>query len=426
VRHIRGVPDEEETSLIEHHDSGSRSRILVLDEEIPWPANTGKRLRTLNLLTILARDFALDLLVHENGASTAAIEEMRRRGIAVRISPSRIPDKSGLLLPARIAASLAARLPYSVYSHYRAGYRRTLRGLIRSERYDLVHCEWTPYAIYARRLASPVCIAAHNVEWHIWDRMASTASNPLQRAVYRLQAALMRRFEREVFTAFKHATVVSDGDGEAIRAFGCRDVVVVPNGVDGDAYQPPSAGAAEPRSLVFSGSMDWRANQDAIRWFIDAVHPRLRERGAYKLYVVGRTPPPWLTDPTRVPPELVVTGTVDDVRPWIARGSVYVVPLRVGGGSRLKILEALAMGQAVVSTTVGAEGLDLEAGRHFVAADTPEDFAEAVSGLLDDPVRRRALGAAGRALIDARYRWEQIAPLQGALWRRAIEGSGRA
>jgi glycosyltransferase involved in cell wall biosynthesis len=119
---------------------------------------------------------------------------------------------------------------------------------------------------------------------------------------------------------------------------------------------------------------------------------------------------------------VIVTGTVDDVRPWIARAPVYVVPQRVGGGSRLKILEALAMGRPVVSTTVGAEGLAVESGRHLVLADTPEDFAGAISTLLIDAPRRRALGAAGRALIDAEYRWEQIAPLQGALWRRAMAG----
>jgi len=396
--------------------------VLVIDEELPWPANTGKRLRTLNLLTALSQSFRIEMLVHENGATPEARAAVKKRGITVHVAPSRIPGRSGPRLPLRVAASLARGLPYSVYSHHQTGYAQTLARLLETNRYDLLHCEWTPYAIYAldRRLAT--CIAAHNVEWEIWSRTAETERRRLHRWLFTAQTSLMRRFEQNVFSRFEHATAVSAADASRIGEMGCRHVTVVPNGVDASLYLPPATESAPPRSLVFSGSMDWRANQDAIRWFIDQVHPLLVAQGDYQFHVVGRSPPAWLQDSSRVPSQIIVTGAVDTVQPFIANASVYVVPLRVGGGSRLKILEALSMGRAVVSTTVGAEGLDLEPGIDIVIADIASDFAAAVSTLwLDAPARQR-LGRAGRARIERQYRWEQIAPLQVAAWTAAIAG----
>jgi glycosyltransferase involved in cell wall biosynthesis len=401
-----------------------RNRILVIDEELAWPPNTGKRLRTLNLLSCLAHDFEIDLLVHRGAVTPDAEAEMRRRGITVHLAPTSLPAKSGWRMPFRIAASLLRGLPYSVYAHMHAGFRSALEALIRTHQYQLVHCEWTPYATYVRGLNLPICIAAHNVEFEIWKRMAAAENRPAHRVLFGLQAALMERFERNVFSRAPFATAVSENDAATIRGMGTPEVIVVPNGVDAVAYAPPPVESSKPRSLVFTGSMDWRPNQDAIRWFIDAVHPLLLQQGDYQLHVVGRAPPAWMLDRTAIPSQIVVTGTVEDVRPFIAGAAVYVVPLRAGGGSRLKILEALAMGRAVVSTTVGAEGLDLEPGTHVVIEDTAESFAGAIMALWDDAPRRTMLGANGRSLIEDRYRWEQIAPLQGALWRRAIAAAG--
>jgi glycosyltransferase involved in cell wall biosynthesis len=309
-----------------------------------------------------------------------------------------------------------------VHSHYQPSFRRMVHDRLRQGVYGMVHCEWTPYALYMRESDMPTCIAAHNVEWLIWQRLTQAETRPLHKLLFDLQARLMRRFESDVFTKYQHVTAVSEGDAAIIRELGCQDVVVVPNGVDTDAYRPTPEDAVEPRTLVFTGSLDWRANQDALRWFINDVHPHLNALGPYRFYVVGRHPPAWLRDPAIVPEQLVVTGTVDDVRPWIAKAAVYVVPLRAGGGSRLKILEALAMRRAVVSTAVGAEGLDVESGRHVQIADRPRDFAAAISGLFDDRDRAAALGQAGRERVEALYGWDRIAPIQAALWRRILRG----
>jgi glycosyltransferase involved in cell wall biosynthesis len=376
----------------------------------------------LNILTELAGEFDIHLLVHEGGAPVEGLSELRSRSITVHVAPGGVAPKRGWLFPLRIAASLARGLPYSVHSHDRAAYRRTVRALLRAHSFDLLHCEWTPYAVYAGGGSPPWCVAAHNVEWEIWRRMAEASHSMLYKPFLALQAQLMRRFEERVFRTSRHATAVSDADASALRDLGCPHVVVVPNGVDLASYTPARL-PSEPRTVVFTGSLDWRPNQDAIRWFIAEVHPRLRASVSYSFYVVGRTPPAWLLDRSAVPPEIVVTGTVDDVRPWIARGEVFVVPLRAGGGSRLKILEALAMERPTVSTTVGAEGLEVEAGRHLLIADDPASFADAIVGLFRDPLRRALLGTEGRQRVEQLYGWKRIAPRQADFWRGVIEST---
>jgi glycosyltransferase involved in cell wall biosynthesis len=185
-------------------------------------------------------------------------------------------------------------------------------------------------------------------------------------------------------------------------------VFTVPTGVD-TSYFAPDGVPESPGRLVFIGSMDWYPNEDAMMFFIGEILPAVRRAVPdVELTVVGRDPSARL----RAMGEAAgvrITGTVDDVRPWIADAAVYVVPLRVGGGTRLKIFEGLAMGKAVVSTTVGAEGLPLVDGTHFVRADAPAGFARAVVSLLRDPARRRALGMAGRQLVEARYSWATVA-----------------
>src|SRR5206468_1255321 len=200
----------------------------------------------------------------------------------------------------------------------------------------------------------------------------------------------------------------SDADRELLAAAAPgASVRAVPTGVDIDYFAPD--GVAEvPGRLVFTGSMDWYPNEDGIAHFIEAVLPRIRrEVPAAALTVVGRNPSARLRGAAAAA-GVRVTGLVDDVRPQMAEAAVYVVPLRIGGGTRLKIFEALSMAKADVTTTVGAEGLRLAPGRHFLQADEPAGFAEAVTSLLRDAARRRAIGAAGRRLVEERYSWSRV------------------
>jgi glycosyltransferase involved in cell wall biosynthesis len=228
------------------------------------------------------------------------------------------------------------------------------------------------------------------------------------RALFEIEWRKLRAREADACRRADLTIAVSDDDRRRLEAL---DPAIrassIPTGVD-TGYFTPDRAAERPNHLVFSGSMDWHPNEDAVLHFIDTTLPRIRaEVPGTTFTVIGRNPTGRLREHAGRA-GVTVTGTVDDVRPFIAEGSVYVVPLRAGGGTRLKIFEALAMARPVVSTTVGAEGLGLDASQ-YVAADDPETFAGAVVALLREPERRRALGEAGRVLVETRYSWPTIA-----------------
>jgi len=242
----------------------------------------------------------------------------------------------------------------------------------------------------------------------IWQRMRDVERRGWRRALLALESRKMRRYEARACERARLTIAVSDADCRLLAAAAPRArVQAVPTGVDIDYFAPD--GIAEiPGRLVFTGSMDWYPNEDGIAHFIEDVLPRVRRQiPAASLTVVGRNPSARLRAAAAVA-DVEITGLVDDVRPHMADAAVYVVPLRIGGGTRLKIFEALSMAKAVVSTTVGAEGLPLTPGRHFLRADEPAEFAAAVTSLLRDAARRRALGAEGRRLVEARYSWPKV------------------
>jgi glycosyltransferase involved in cell wall biosynthesis len=254
-----------------------------------------------------------------------------------------------------------------------------------------------------------VVLFEHNVEYLIWQRLANLETTPWKRALFEMEWRKVRACEADACRRANLTIAVSDDDKERLAELGSGNrIVSIPTGVN-TGYFEPRVGAEVPARLVFSGSMDWHPNEDAVCYFVDTILPRIRaDVPNVSFTIVGRNPSARVRE-LAAQPGVTVTGTIDDVRPSIAAASVYVVPLRAGSGTRIKIFEALAMAKAVVSTTVGAEGLALESGRHFLAADTPHDFAQSVIRLLRDPARRQALGDAGRALVETNYSWATIA-----------------
>jgi glycosyltransferase involved in cell wall biosynthesis len=239
----------------------------------------------------------------------------------------------------------------------------------------------------------------------------------------------MLRFEDRTIRRFDGILAVSNADrdtfGRLYPGAAARPIHVVPTGVDtaffapaGDA--PEAASPAASRSLIFTGSMDWLPNEDAMAFFCRDILPLLRsEEPDVTISIVGRAPTPAVR---RLASEhgVTVTGRVDDVRPYMRDAAVYVVPLRIGGGTRLKIFEAMAMAKAVVSTTVGAEGLPVTAGEHLLIADEPRGFARGVVRLLRDIDKRRAVEQAARQLVVSKYDWSVVAgDLEEALMRFA-------
>lgn len=396
----------------------TRLRVLVLAESCPHPPNSGYFIRSWNLLRRLAERHEIVMLCHgePEPASHAAVE-----AAAIRLETvAGLPADRGLGFCGRLLRNVFSPYPYSVGKHFTSRYGRRIRQLIAAERFDLVHCEWLPYARYLRYAPElPSFVSLHNIEAEILRRRADRCGSALAACFFKLQAGKMERFERSVLSSETRVAAVSARDCEQAGTWGARNSVVVENGVDLDFFRPSTV-APSRSELLLIGSLDWFPNQDAAEWMIRGILPRIRSRCAdATLTVVGRRPSRALMKLASPHAGVKLIGEVEDVRPYLARAALVLVPLRVGGGTRIKILEAFGMGKAVVSTTIGAEGLPVMDGNCIKLADETENFAAAVIQLLGSEEERRRLGMAGRRLAEERYSWDRQADILDAAWQEA-------
>lgn len=382
--------------------------ILLIDEEFPYPLETGKRIRSFNLAMTLAHDHAVSYLAYGN-AGSRPYEFLKENNITPYAVTSPPRKKEGFGFYVKLLLNLLSPLPYIVTSHYSSAFQEKLMGLVKAGGYDLIICEWTPYSIYIKDISKlPKIIVAHNIESAIWKRYEDQEKNRLKRWYISEQRKKIVTFEKECFRWGNGATAVSQQEAETIKETGVDyPVEVIENGVDVDYFSPRDT-EVDRNLLVFTGSMDWRPNQDAAFYFVKDIFPRIRKQNpSMKLALVGRNPPKTIRDFSKED-GIAVTGTVDDIRPYIARGAVYVVPLRIGGGSRLKILEALAMKRPVVSTSIGAEGLNVTDGENIIISDGEKDFADSVIACLKDENLRENLAESGRKLVEEYYDWRKL------------------
>jgi glycosyltransferase involved in cell wall biosynthesis len=411
-----------------------RLHIAVLDEELPYPLTSGKRIRTFNLLRRLADRHRITYVCHRNAdpaEAEATAEPICEAGMTPLVVDRSVPKKSGLGFYARLAGNLLSPLPYSVATHTSRQLRQAVERLQASDPPDLWHCEWTPYAQTLRELgtrnselgtrnlscAPRWLVMAHNVESLIWQRYAETEPHPLKRWYVRRQWRKFERFERWAYSAATRTVAVSPEDAALVRNhFGAARVDVVDNGVDTEYFHPRNA-QRDPFRILFLGSLDWRPNLDGVRLLLDNIFPQVRaQEPRARLVVVGRNPPEWLRQLTAQRAGIELHANVADVRPFLWQAGVLAVPLRIGGGSRLKILEALATGLPVVSTRIGAEGLALEADRHIVVADGPEAISEALLRAMSDPAPMRAMAECGRERVLECYDWDALAERLEEVW----------
>jgi sugar transferase (PEP-CTERM/EpsH1 system associated) len=408
-------------------------RILWLKSDLLLPLDKGGKLRTWHLMRHLAQRHAITYLAFkEPGQPAADVDGMREVAARVETVTRAEPAKGTFRFYADAAMHLVDPLPYAVGKYRSREFRRRLTSLLETQAFDLVVCDFLfPAVNLPRRLPCPAVIFTHNVESEIWRRHAETKPGAIGKALYGAQYTRMLRYERKTLARFDGVLAVSDADRQTFAALypdAIRHPVhVVPTGVDTGFFAPapsdpasPGSSAVESRTLVFTGSMDWLPNEDAMQYFCRDILPLIRaEEPGVRLSIVGRTPTPAVK---RLADEhdVTVTGRVDDVRPYMKEAAVYIVPLRIGGGTRLKIFEAMSMGKAVVSTTVGAEGLPVTDGRHVRLADEPASFAGAVVRLLRDADARARLETAARALVLEQYDWSAVAgSLESALLRFA-------
>jgi sugar transferase (PEP-CTERM/EpsH1 system associated) len=375
------------------------------------PPDTGGKIRSYNILRQLARQHSITFFSFYAAHDPDVHGELKHMFDRVVTMPLRIPAPKSFAEMCDYAIRLFSSEPYGITKYCRPVVRGGLRALLEQENYDVILCDFMAAAgVIPWDCATPKVLFTHNVEATIWRRHYEVASNVIWKAISWQEWRKMEAAERRYLRLADRVLAVSETDRDAFAAFlNAEKLTVIPTGVDVEYFQP-LPGEETANSLVFTGSMDWLPNEDAIFYFTDAILPLIREHSPEVfLDVVGRNPSRKLQALAESEKSIRLTGWVDDIRPFVGRGSVCIVPLRIGGGTRLKIFEAMAMGKAVVSTSVGAEGLAVRSGENIVLADTPNDFAQAVISLLRDPGRRQQLGAAARTLVQENYSWMIVA-----------------
>lgn len=394
-------------------------KILFLTPQIPYPPHKGTALRNWGLIEGLASRHQVSLLSFRAAGQDAqlqsplldACERVELVSQPMRTRRDRLSDM------------LITRQPDMALRLASDNYASRLVDWLRQERFDVLQFEGIEMGPYLDVIecVHPVPLIIfddHNCEYLLQKRAFLTDLRIPTRwpqAAYSLvQWQRLRRYERNVCRYADHVLAVSEADAAAIeQLLPDLDVTVIPNGIDTQAYCPRQGRqqVSEVRPmLVFTGTMDFRPNVDAVLWFAQRVLPRIRaEFPQVRFSVVGQRPHRRL-DPLRDNSAVTLTGWVEEVQPYIAQATVYVAPLRVGGGTRLKLLEAMAMGRPVVATRLGAEGYPVTDGQQLMLADTPDEFAGAVISLLQSPERRVALGESARSFVERRYDWRVIVP----------------
>ncbi len=375
------------------------------------PLDTGGKIRSYHILRQLSRRHIVTFFTFYAEHPDDCHEELSAVFARVIRHPLRLPNSRGLRDLVNFAPYLLSSQPYQINRYCQPRLASALGDLLRTEEFDVIVCDFLAAAgIIPWNFPCPKLLFTHNVEALIWKRHYEVARNPFWKAFCLREWWTTARAERRYLNLADQVLTVSEADRDFFaRTIEPAKITVIPTGVDLDFFQS-AAGEEQTSTLVFTGSMDWMPNEDAIFYFVEETLPRIRRQVPnVSLQVVGRRPSPRLLELARTTEGVQVTGKVEDIRPYVQRGAVYIVPLRVGSGTRLKIFEAMAMGKAVVSTSIGAEGLPVLSGRDVLIADEPEAFAGAVVGLLQDRVRRDELGRAARQFVAQKYGWDSVA-----------------
>ena len=386
-------------------------RILWVKMGGLWPSTTGGRVRSLHTIAELSKRHQVSVVTtHGTGDDPEGLARHLAHCDRIISLPYNPPKRASAEFATALMRSWLSPFPVDLWKWHVPEVRAQVDTVVAAG-VDLVVADFLFASMnVAKRATTPVVLFEHNVEYQIWQRLARLERRPWVRALLEIEWRKLRAREADACRQANLTIAVSEDDRRRLERLAPEiNAASIPTGVDTDYFVPQPA-LERPAHLVFSGSMDWHPNEDAVLHFFDAILPAIRAEVPEATFtVVGRNPTDRLRHAAARAGGVTVTGTINDVRPSIAEGAVYVVPLRAGGGTRLKIFEALAMARPVVSTTVGAEGLALGHGRHFLCADDPRAFAATVVSLLRDPARRHQLGNAGRQLVETCYSWPTIA-----------------
>jgi polysaccharide biosynthesis protein PslH len=380
-------------------------RVLFVAPRLPVPLDTGGKIRTWNTLRGISRGAEVTLLSFD-AEREAPQHELPSTVKTVHLVP---PPPAGRIMDvARLGLGVPTGFPIAVMRYSSPAMARAVWQLARDA--DIVHFDHVHLAQYWRLVprGTPTAFDAHNAEYRIAERLAERQSNPVMKLLLEREARRIMRFEGDRVRRADLTSCCSQDDARLFRnAAGRGRVEVVPNGVDLEGFGAPGDVAAEGH-LVLTGSMDWEPNADAADWLCREILPEVRKKlPGMRAHVVGRKPLPHVRALAALE-GVTVTGTVPDVRPYLRKARCLIVPMRVGGGTRLKILEAFAARVPVVSTAVGCEGIEATPGKEILVAETPAEFAEQIARLDREPGLAAALAQAGRRLAEERYGWDAI------------------
>jgi len=402
---------------------GNRMDILIISHLLPYPTTSGVLLRCYNLLREAARHhrvhlFALnqEVLLKSGEELEASVRHLQTICEEVQVFP--IPTEgSAVGYGSLLARNLFSDRPYSMARFYSPALEEAIIDLLSRRAVQLMQFEtiaMAPYGALAPDL--PQILVHQNVESQLLRRRAQAEVNPLKRFYIGQQATKLARYEERYLRSIDAHVAVSAGDQQQfLEMVPDARVEVVVNGVDVDYFQPGPEPAGKGAGMVFAGGMSWFPNRDAMSWFMAEIWPRIiAERPDATITIIGSHPPAFLQKAAAADPErIIVTGLVPDIRPYVNDAALYICPFRVGGGTRLKILDAWAAEKAMLSTSLGCEGLEGISGRELVISDTAEEFAAEAIRLLGDATMRRKLGQAGRRRAEEEFAWPRVA--QGML-----------
>jgi polysaccharide biosynthesis protein PslH len=391
------------------------------------PVDTGGKIRSFNLLRQLARRHETTFLSYHAGPQddgyVAALKEVLPGSVTI----ANAAPGSRVAMGVEYARHLPTATPFAVAKFTSGKVRRFIDYAVVARRYDVMICDFLAASRnFPSTLTTPTTLFQHNVESALWARQAAHEANPLKRAAFAVEAAKMTRYERNAVRRFHHVIAVSEHDRTLMSEMvDSTHISVAPTGVDLAEYRSDVLPAAAEPVVMFLGSMDWEANIDGVEYFHRESWPRIQAAvPQVRFRIVGRRPTARVKR-LALDPSVEVTGDVPSVLPFLREAAIFVVPLRIGGGTRLKIYEAMASGCAVVSTSVGAEGLDVNDGCDILLADDSAGLAQAVIALLTDPGRRREIQTRAAAHA-AKFDWAvAIGRFEAALTKTVLAASSR-
>ena len=374
------------------------------------PLDSGGKIRSFHIASELARRHQVTLFIFYSRMNPDPHVGLREPFVKFDRLPMDLSERASVPDMLSYAANSLTLKPYQMRKFCRPTVARRLRELLREDHYDVLLCDFLlTAAVVPWRSSIPTVMFTHNVEAAIWRRHFEVHRNPLWKLMAWREYRTWARAERHYTRLADHVLTVSDDDRKAFLQFLPQEkVTTVPTGVDLDYFRRRQ-GAFDAASIVFTGDMRWLPNQDAVVYFAAEILPLIqRSVPGVTVWIVGKKPTRKVLALAEKHQAVRVTGAVDDIRPYVHGAAVYVVPLRIGGGTRIKIFEAMAMGVPVVSTTVGAEGLPVQDGDNICLADSPHEFARHTIRLLREPTARDRIAHAARTLVESRYSWSAV------------------